>query len=650
MPNANHDNASITELPQSIHNVSALTATSPTPLQTVHQMKYGSLATDRGRSITELIPESLEGLKESPSGLQNLADISDLDHSNVGQNCSTMVMTRQVVNPVRDGKEPDVIPDWTDYTYHEELDEEDDASIHHDSDTILVSGDQNEPPSYSASRVAHHPTSQTNRGLPARLDNLLEEWYARHGRIVPKCVCKRSESSMADLWHSKTSRAPVTWLHRSGVPLNVTWYPLPDREVKNQGNSAKLIVVDGPGVAPSIVSYKNAGGHIAGIKEHGVVYRIWRGLDGDKDGFEFSPSVIKMSRSTGKPKTPGMSTGHEIQAPSPSTNSTKPESTFRCEHCTMRHLGCDRKQPTCSRCASTGRICQYQRTLVLSPESNGLKAESTFDGLGLQRSERARRPTTRYNSEELAPTRKRKVNETSFDLDDDEDSNALLSKFMASSPLTSASSLSFLRASKTKPWVCYLCGDASTNKKYMRSHFRQIHGLNPDETRMKWTHSRDGTQKAQTFVIAPNGKEATATKRTARMEAVPDKGKALGAEQVEETAPREDNEHELDEHIRNNTKVIFFSRTHTPRVRLFATCDTSHKLFAQATAGGVFSREYARVLAIELDDHKSELPIVEDDDEDFNHFFEQLRNSSCWGVKNGQLQGDTIVHVREKRI
>jgi hypothetical protein len=560
-----------------------------------------------------------------------------------------MEITWEVLEPVRDSQEPAIIPDWTDYTYHGD-DEEDDASIHHDSDTILVADYRDKHQLSGTSQSTQYPTLQTDRVLPSHLNDLLESWYARHSHIVPNCVCKRSESAMSELWRSKTSSTPVAWYHRSGVPLNVTWYPLPGKQAKNQGNSLKLIVVSGPGVAPSIVTYKNAGGHIAGIKEHGVVYRIWLGLDGDKDGFESSPSVIKMSRSTGKPKMPGMSTRHEIQLPFVSTESKSPASALRCEQCTLRHLGCDRKQPTCSRCASAGKSCHYQGTPRSGEGGEALKVESTLDGMELQRSERTRRPTTRYSTEELVPAKKRKIEHTSFDEDDEEDSTALLSKFMASPPLTSASSPSTSRASKSKPWVCYLCGDATTNKKNMRGHFRQVHGLNPDETRMKWTDVSRGTQESQHFVIVPNAREAIATARAASSAPAPGLRDPLGAEQAQDEAPHREQEEELAEHIRNNTKIIFFSRVQTPRVRLFATCDASHKLFAQATAGGVFSREHARVLAVEIDDQKNEIPLVEDDEKDFDYFVMQLRSASCWSVKDGQVVGDTVVHVREKRM
>lgn len=533
-----------------------------------------------------------------------------------------MEIAWEFLDPVRDSDQPAINPDLTDYTYQED-DEEDDASIHHDSDTIFVADSQDRHRFNGASRSTQDLTSQTERVLPTHLNDLLEQWYARHGRTAPNCVCRRSESTMSELWCSKPSNTPVTWLHRSGVPLNVTWYPLPGNQGRSQVDSLKLIVVSGPGVAPCIVAYKNAGGHIAGIKEHGVVYRIWRGLDGDIEGFEVSPSVIKMSRGPGKPK------------------SKRPSFTLRCERCIMQHLACDRKQPTCSRCAKMGKSCDYQEATISRLEA--LKAQNTLDRTDLQRSARARKPTTRYTSEELATAPKRKIPDTSFDRDDDEDSNALLRKFMTSPSLSPTSSPSFLRASKSNPWVCYLCGDATTNKKDMRSHFRQVHGLSPDETRMKRADSREGTHKVQTFAIAPNEREAPAAASAAGTETTP------VAEKVQEERHGQNDDQKLEEYVKNNTKIMFFSRSQTPRVRLFAACDSAHKLFAQATAGGVFSREHARVLAVEVEDQKSELPIVEDDTEDFELFVKQVREASCWRLRDGQFEGDTVIHVREKR-
>jgi hypothetical protein len=112
---------------------------------------------------------------------------------------------------------------------------------------------------------------------------------------------------------------------------------------------------------------------------------------------------------------------------------------------------------------------------------------------------------------------------------------------------------------------------------------------------------------------------------------------------------QEDIGSKLEKHIKINTQLMFFSLAQEPRSRLFAACDSVHKLFAQATAGSVFTREEARVLAIEVEDQDGELPVVEDDEEDFQHFVTQLTNASCWTVKNGEVSGDTVVYVREKR-
>jgi hypothetical protein len=630
------DNATCGELPQSAKHAPGSADSSSAPFLTDTLDKgdkpAGSLLS---RSIAEMTPESLEQTKGSPVAGRHLEDFSS--RGKAKDSTSEMEKAFLGEDSASNGDGSAIVPDSTDYTYHEE-DEEDDASIHHGSDVISVADYQSDRPSSGTSRSAPVDDASPDSVLPAHLNDLLEQWYLRHGRTAPKCTCKRSESHMSELWYPGNSRTPVTWLHRSGVPLEVTWYPLPGTEEVDGKYGLKLIVVSGPGVPPSIVSYMNAGGSIAGIKERGVVYRIWRGLSGDQDGFEPSPSVIKLSRGTDKPKLDRVIVQLAAPAHAQSYGPNGSEPAIRCDYCIMLHRSCDRKQPTCSRCASKGRRCHYRDDSLSRPGMRRLQvgAGTSSNGLDLQRSNRVRKPTTRYTTEELAPTKKRKLEHSSFDEDDDDEgSDVLLSKFMTSPQLVSTSTPASRRASKSKPWVCYLCDDTATYKSDMRSHFREEHGMDPDENRLKLADSRAETQKAQPVMTTRNTRGVRGSQRTLEIESTPD------AEEVCDL--------EFGEHIKKNTKVMFFSRTQAPRIRLFSACDSVHKLFAQATAGDVFSRERGRVLAVEVEDQESELPIVEDDEEDFELFVECLRDASCWITGKGQIEGETVVHVREKR-
>ena len=632
------DNATCVELPQSAKHDPASVDPSPAHFlrENLERVKKPARSL-LGRSVAEMTPESLEQTKGSPS-----AGLHPEDFSDRGKVKASTTLMEQVFlgdDAASNGDGIAVVPDSTDYTYHEE-DEEDDASIHHGSDVISVADYQSEHPSNSSSRSAPDDLAPPDRVLPAHLNDLLEQWYLRHGRTAPRCASWRSHSSMSELCYGGNSRKPVTWLHRSGVPLKATWYPLPGTKETAGKYGQKLIVVSGPGVPPSIVSFVNSGGQIAGIEEHGVVYRIWRGSNSSHDGFEPSPSVIKLSSVTKKPKPDRRSVyvaadDHHCPSYAPGGSA----SANRCDYCIGRHQSCDRKQPTCGRCASRGASCYYRDDWRRPMPGSQVGARTSCKREDLQRSDRVRKPTTRYTSEELAPTKRRKVENTASDQDDDEESDMLLSKFMTSPQLVSKSTPTFLRASKLKPWVCYLCDYTSTNKTKMRYHFREIHRHSLDENLLKQAGLREGTQQVQPLGTSRNTRNLRASERTLGMEVTPD------AEEV----PRQNHDLALDEHIKNNTKVIFFSRTQEPRTRLFSACDSVHKLFAQATAGEVFSKEHGRVLAVEVEDQESELPIVEDDEEDFELFVERLKYASCWIIINGQIEGDTVVHVREKR-
>ena len=630
------DNATCGELPQSTKHAPGSADSSSAPFLTDTLEKgdkpAGSLL---GRSIAEMTPESLEPTKGSPVAGRHLEDFSS--RGKAKDNASEMEKAFLGEDSASNGDGSAIVPDSTDYTYHEE-DEEDDASIHHGSDVISVADYQSDRPSSGTSRSAPVDDASPDSVLPAHLNDLLEQWYLRHGRTAPKCTCKRSRSSMSELWYPGNSRTPVTWLHRSGVPLEVTWYPFPSTQMDFGQFAPKLIVVSGPGVPPSIVSFLNYGSRIAGMKERGAVYRIWQGVSGDQDGFEPSPSVIKLSQGTDKPKPDHMIVHSAANDHSQNHGPNGSESAIRCDTCIRLHLSCDRKQPTCSRCASKGKSCHYRddslpRRGVRGPQ---VGAGTSSNQLDLHRSNRVRKPTTRYTTEELATTKKRKLEHSSFDEDDDnEGSDVLLSKFMTSPQLVSTSTPTSRRATKSKPWVCYLCDDTAAYKSDMRSHFREEHGMDPDENRLRLADSTGETQEALPVMTTRNSRGVRASERTLEIESTPD------AEEARDL--------EFGEHIRKNTKVMFFSRTQAPRVRLFSACDSVHKLFAQATAGEVFSRERGRVLAVEVEDQESELPIVEDDEEDFELFVERLKEASCWIIGNRQIEGETVVHVREKR-
>ena len=505
-------------------------------------------------------------------------------------------LTPESVEITRSNAERPIVPDTTDYSYHEE-DDDDNTSIHHgtenEDETISVGAyDRAEQLANSladplARTVALAPTSTDESVLPVRINDQLEKWYARHGRMIPKCVTRPAAGTMSNLWYHPNTRAAVRWMHRSGVALGVKWYDLPGRFKHDpHGHNPKLIVVSGPGVQPSIARYANAGGYVDGIMEPGVVYKIWQGVDGDKDGFENKPSVIKLSR------------GNATSSSTITTTKTRPRSL---SHSILVEVPAVKERP-----------------------------------------ERNRKPSARYSTDtpqanQSSKKRKRSKSLLEIENDDEEPSDAatLLSKFM-SSPGDRKTAPGQKLTGVPPRYSCYLCSATRTERKLVRYHVRHDHGITtPDEARIMPVNAPPVAASAASAVRSTEP----------RLE--------VTSEHISNSA-RETVASDVDAHIRNNTTLIFFSsRSDMPRTRTrtFASCDTIQKLFAQATAGHVFNRENSRVLdvQIEIDGEDAELPIVEDDEQDYNDFVSQLQRSSGWTVVGGQIEGECVVFVREKR-
>ena len=502
--------------------------------------------------------------------------------------------TPESIELTRSNAELSIIQDPKEYSSQDE-DDEDNARIHHgaeeEEDTISVAAyDPNERATIApADSIAPNITSldvTTEHGkLPAHLNDQLEHWYSRHGRSVPKCVLRRSAGAMADLSLRRNSKEPVTWLHRSGVPLHVAWYELPgwSKSEDSANHSPKLIVVSGPDVAPRIVSYLNTGGYVANIKERGVVYRVWRGVVGDMDGFETAPSVIKISRAK---VTRSLKSAPLIVRPRPSSSN-------------VVHMPAIREE-----------------------------------------SERARKPNARYlfESPHAQPSRKRRRSITLLDVEDElSDSTALLNNFMKAPPFKIRDEAPFPSKSMgVKPrYACYLCDITQTERKLVRYHIRKQHSVTtPDESRIL---------PVDAVSVSASVSIPAARRTQPQQEVKPEPGN---------NAPKVSTPSDFDAHIKNNTALIFFSaRNQRVRTRTFAACDTIQKLFAQATAGEVFNREQSRVLEVQLEINgkDEELPIVEDDEQDYNDFVSQLQSSSSWEFVDGRVEGECIVFVVEKR-
>jgi hypothetical protein len=113
----------------------------------------------------------------------------------------------------------------------------------------------------------------------------------------------------------------------------------------------------------------------------------------------------------------------------------------------------------------------------------------------------------------------------------------------------------------------------------------------------------------------------------------------------------------LELHMRNSTVLLFFpdkagGNPDSPRPRMLSICDSVGKIFAQALAGSVLAGTNDRgamVLSLRIDNQDQVLPMVEDDEQDFEAFIMTLRQASCWSTDvAGKMTGSCTVQVRAK--
>ena len=129
--------------------------------------------------------------------------------------------------------------------------------------------------------------------LPAELNELLEGWYARHGRVKAPCATSSHPQFFQEF--AKSGRK-ASWLHKSGVPLKIQLYYVDNIKTKKDGITYKVIVAEGAGIGPYLINfYKSV--------TTSIEYRIWYGTrgPGDQNGFEMETSVYKVPDGSGVP-------------------------------------------------------------------------------------------------------------------------------------------------------------------------------------------------------------------------------------------------------------------------------------------------------------------------------------------------------------
>jgi hypothetical protein len=127
--------------------------------------------------------------------------------------------------------------------------------------------------------------------LPQNIKQLIHQWCDRVGPSVKlESLPFATGNHSSTLTRTPTGR-PVVWEYKDGSKLTVSMYPLRETEFKlgGGGDKNRVIVAQGPNLEPSVIAYLHTSS-----RGKQVSYRIWKGIGGDKDGFESGSSVKKI--------------------------------------------------------------------------------------------------------------------------------------------------------------------------------------------------------------------------------------------------------------------------------------------------------------------------------------------------------------------
>lgn len=127
--------------------------------------------------------------------------------------------------------------------------------------------------------------------MPKSIKKLIKEWSDRVG---PSFQLEDLPCAVISIHSSLTNaqdRRPATWKHFSGKILTVYLYPLRPTELSAKINHRRprIIVARGHDLGPFMIAYRQGGSY-----REGASYRIWKGVTGDKLGFENGASVTKV--------------------------------------------------------------------------------------------------------------------------------------------------------------------------------------------------------------------------------------------------------------------------------------------------------------------------------------------------------------------
>jgi hypothetical protein len=153
-----------------------------------------------------------------------------------------------------------------------------------------------------ASNASRSNDITNDNPMPENIRQVINEWCDREGPSY-----KLDSLPCATITHYNTlSRSsggrPVAWEHVNGEKLKVSMYPLRGTVVKYGAQDKNIVVAQGQSLKPCLISYVPGGANTEMVR-----FRIWKGIEGDKDGYEQGYSVKKIflaKSATGGKTTP----------------------------------------------------------------------------------------------------------------------------------------------------------------------------------------------------------------------------------------------------------------------------------------------------------------------------------------------------------
>jgi hypothetical protein len=525
----------------------------------------------------------------------------------------------------------------------------------------------NKPEEFSrqATLAKHEENSLESWGLPSTLPlQLLDQIYEWNdhnpGRSPPFAAMYNPKIPL----YETLAGVRTSFWHKSGTKLKVGWYDLPEGlypQSMNQASYLRLLVVYCGPLGPCFCRYYSTSGP-RWSKGRGTAYKAWIGFDGlNKNGFEFEPSIFKIVETS---KTDENLASILSIDTSGDTLETVRKSSRRNRNPPQRYgelvswASVLRPQP-----ASTAHIGEDEgsgQALLESfmvPTDNNDKSESTCTTknkpAGLRSSSRLSNRTKRLVSSEASFKCVKNIHRT--------DAPRSLAVTNETSPRSSLRALGFPRK----------YSHSSTNRHDANGNSNLAVKLTFNPPKLSELPSSTRSPKDLEHRSHANGSEQSEP-RVPRIEEVTQQRKRevhgmtsivigdqseipkQGSFNVEPTG----NYNEIDAHIRENTVVLFYADSSysphpPPRPRMISACNTSNKLFAQASAGSVFRSSHAagktRVLSLRFNNQAELIPVVEEDEEDFESFIMTLRQASCWSRDDiGKMTGSCTVEVRAR--